>query len=261
MKKIAFVDFPSVPGETFLSALQRELADPSTSALCIRFPVTAGEARPEELQRLCSAPPMLSDLRQTLRSLEKGAKPVAAWLESDLSGLAFEAALACHRRLTHQQQTRFQWPWMRFGLPPLLGTAQRLPYLVGLKAALDCLLFGQPIINESATDPLIVRVDNNSPEETIGAWISGLEKPVQPWDRTDVTGTSLWSQTIPNRALLQATYLRIRQKSPPEDLAPGLLLQVFHDGLERSFDAALKLEAAAFEKARTAPSTKQRVYV
>jgi 3-hydroxyacyl-CoA dehydrogenase/enoyl-CoA hydratase/3-hydroxybutyryl-CoA epimerase len=61
--------------------------------------------------------------------------------------------------------------------------------------------------------------------------------------------------------LLQAAYLQIRQKSPPEDRAPGLLLQVFHDGLERTFDAGLNLEAVAFEKARIAPSTKQRIYV
>ena len=60
---------------------------------------------------------------------------------------------------------------------------------------------------------------------------------------------------------MQAAYLRIRQKSPSEDHAPGLLLQVLHDGLERTFDAGLKLEAVAFENARTAPSTKQRIYV
>jgi 3-hydroxyacyl-CoA dehydrogenase / enoyl-CoA hydratase / 3-hydroxybutyryl-CoA epimerase len=260
VKKIAFVEFPNLPSETFLSALEREWADSSSSAVCIRFSATASEA-PEELQMLWSAPSVLSDLRRTLRSLEKGRKPVAAWLEGDLSGLAFEVALACHRRFTHREEIRFYWPWMKFGLPPLLGTTQRLPYLVGLKSTLDCLLFGQAIINESSANPLLVRVDGGSQEEAIGAWIDDLEKPVQPWDQTDVIRTPLWSQTIPNRNLLQTTYLRIRQKSPPEDLTPGLLLQVFHDGLERSFEAGLKLEAVAFERARTAPSTKRRVYV
>ena len=260
MKKIGFVDFPRVPSQTFLFALERELADSSSSAVCLRFPAITGEAN-DELQMLCSAPSVLSDLRRTLRNLEKGPKPVAAWLEGDLSGLAFEVALACHRRFTHRKETRFYWPWMKFGLPPLLGTTQRLPYLVGLKSTLDCLLFGRPIISENSTTPLLACVDNIAEGEAIGAWSNGLERPVQPWDQTDVTRSSLWSQTVPNRNALQAAYLRIRQKSPPEDLAPGLLLQVFHDGLERSFDAGLKLEAAAFERARTAPSTKQRIYV
>ena len=260
MKKIVFVDFPRLPTGGFLVTLERELADSTSSAICLRFPTTTGEPA-DELQMLRSAPPVLSELRQTLRTLEKGPKPVAACLDGDLSGLAVEVALACHRRLTQQKEIRLYWPWMKFGLPPLLGTTQRLPYLVGLKSTLDCLLFDKPVIADSSTNSLVVSVGNLSHEQAIAEWIANLEKPVQPWDQIDVARSPLSSQTIPNRNLLQAAYLRTRQKSPPEDAAPGLLLQVFHSGLERSFEAGLKLEAAAFEKARTAPSTKQRIYV
>jgi 3-hydroxyacyl-CoA dehydrogenase/enoyl-CoA hydratase/3-hydroxybutyryl-CoA epimerase len=260
VKKIAFVDFPNLPNGGFLATLEREFADPSTSVICIRFPQRTNEVT-DELRMLCSAPAVLSELRRTLRTLEKGPKPVAGWVEGDLSGLAFEVALACHRRFTHQKGTQFYWPWMKFGLPPLLGTTQRLPHLIGLKSTLECLLFDKPIISENFTNALLTPVDGVGADEAIAAWIGDLEKPAQPWDQTDVAQSPLWSQTIANRILLQAAYLRIRQKSPPEDLAPGLLLQVFHDGLERNFDAGLKLEAAAFEKARTAPSTKHRLYV
>jgi 3-hydroxyacyl-CoA dehydrogenase/enoyl-CoA hydratase/3-hydroxybutyryl-CoA epimerase len=260
VKQIAFVDFPSLPNGGFLSRLERELADSSNSGICVCFPPATGEPA-AELQMLCSAAPILSELRRTLRALERGTKQVAAWLEADLSGLALEVALACHRRFTHQKEIRFSWPWMKFGLPPALGTTQRLPYLVGLKSTLDCLLFDKPIVNDNSTNALIASVDSGAKEEAIAAWINTLENPIQPWDQTDVTRSPLWSQSVPNRNLLQGAYLRIRQKSPPEDLAPGLLLQVFHDGLERTFDAGLKLESAAFERARTAPSTKQRIYV
>jgi 3-hydroxyacyl-CoA dehydrogenase/enoyl-CoA hydratase/3-hydroxybutyryl-CoA epimerase len=260
VKKIAFVDFPALLRGGFVSTLERELADPNNSAICIRFPLTTEEPT-DELQMLCSAHPVLSDLRGTLRTLEKGPKPVAAWCEADLSGLAFEVALACHRRFTHQREIRFSWPWMKFGLPPLLGTTQRLPYLVGWKTTIDCLLFEKSIIGDSSTNTLLVSVSELGEEETISAWIDHLEKPVQPWDQTDVTHSPVWSQSVANRNLLQAAYLRVRQKSPPEDVGPGLLLEVFHNGLERSFDAGLKLEAASFDKARTASSTKQRIYV
>ena len=259
VKKIAFVDFPKVPSGGFLSALERELAEPNNSAVCIRFS-PAVEEPADELRILCSAPPLLSELRGMLRTLEKGSKPVAAWLEGDLSGLGFEVALTCHRRFTRQKLVRFSWPWMKYGLLPLLGTTQRLPHLVGLKSTLECLLFDKPIINDNANDALLTTVDGSAEQDAIAAWSDVVEKPVQPWDQTDVTRSPLWSQSIPNRTLLQAAYLRIRQKSPSEDRAPGLLLQVLHDGLERTFDAGLKLEAVAFEKARTAPSTKQRIY-
>jgi 3-hydroxyacyl-CoA dehydrogenase / enoyl-CoA hydratase / 3-hydroxybutyryl-CoA epimerase len=256
----AFVDFPKIPTGAFVAELDRELADPNSSAIGIRFP--AGLADPtEELEMLCATPPVLSGLRQTLRTLEKGTKPVVAWIESDLAGLAFEVALACHRRFTSNKRIRFTWPWMKFGLPPLLGATQRLPYLVGLQSTLDCLLFDQPIIAESVASPLVDLVKEEvTKEEAIAAWTEDRGKPAQPWDQADITQSSLSSQTIANRNLLQSAYLRVRQKSPPEDVAPGLLLQVFHDGLERTFDAGLKLEAAAFEKARVATSTKQRIY-
>jgi 3-hydroxyacyl-CoA dehydrogenase / enoyl-CoA hydratase / 3-hydroxybutyryl-CoA epimerase len=260
VKKIAFIDFPKIPNGGFLSGLERQLVDPDKSGICIRFSLATGEPA-DELRILCSAPPLLSALRGMLRTLEKGSKPVAAWLEGDVSGLAFEAALACHCRFTHQKEIRFAWPWMKFGLPPLLGTTQRLPHLVGIKSTLDCLLFDKPIICDNSDNALLSTVDGIAEQEAIAAWIEGIGKPAQLWDQTDVTRSPLWSQSVSNRMLLQAAYLQIRQKSPPEDRAPGLLLQVFHDGLERTFDAGLKLEAAAFEKARTAPSTKQRIYV
>jgi 3-hydroxyacyl-CoA dehydrogenase / enoyl-CoA hydratase / 3-hydroxybutyryl-CoA epimerase len=255
----AFVDFPKLPTGAFVAALDRELADPNSSAVGIRFPATAVDPT-EELEMLCTTPSVLSDLRQTLRTLEQGTKPVVAWIEGDLTGLALEVALACHRRFTPDKQIRFTWPWMKFGLPPLLGTTQRLPYFVGLQSTLDCLLFDQPIIADSAASPLVDLVKEVAKEEAIAAWIKDRGKPVQPWDRTDIAQSSLSSQTIANRNLLQSAYLRVRQKSPPEDVAPGLLLQVFHDGLERTFDAGLKLEAAGFYKARIATSTKQRIY-
>jgi 3-hydroxyacyl-CoA dehydrogenase / enoyl-CoA hydratase / 3-hydroxybutyryl-CoA epimerase len=260
VKKIAFVDFPRIPNGGFLSEIERELADPGNSAVCIRFAPAVGEPA-DELRILCSAPPLLSELRGMLRTWEKGSKPVAAWIDGDLSGLAFEVALACHRRFTHQKEIRFSWPWTKFGLSPLLGTTRRLPHLVGLKTTLDCLLFDRPIIGDNSNNSLLITIDGITEQEAIAAWIDVVGKPAQLWDQTDITQSPLWSQSVPNRMLLQAAYLQIRQKSPPEDRAPGLLLQVFHEGLERAFDAGLKLEAIAFEKARTAASTKQRIYV
>ena len=260
VKKVAFVDFPRIPNGGFLSAIERELVDPGTSGICIRFAPATGEPA-DELRLLCSAPPLLSELRAMLRTSEKGSKPVVGWIDGDLSGLAFEVALACHRRFTYQKAIQFSWPWTKLGLLPLLGTTQRLPHLVGLKSTLDCLLFDKSIIGDNSNNSLLVTVGGITEEEAVAAWIDGVGKPAQLWDQTDIARSPLWSQSVPNRMLLQAAYLQIRQKSPPEDRAPGLLLQVFHDGLERAFDAGLKLEAVAFEKARTAPSTKQRIYV
>jgi len=254
-----FRRFPKIPNGGFLSALERELAEPNNSAVCIRFSPAVDEPA-DELRIVYSAPPLLSELRENVAD----------------AGKRFQASSRLARRRPVRPRLR-----SRAHLPPAFHPSKTDPFflaldevwfasafgdnsaaasLVGLKSTLECLLFDKPIINDNANNALLTTVDGSTEQDEIAAWSDVAEKPVQPWDQTDVTRSPLWSQSIPNRTLLQAAYLRIRQKSPSEDRAPGLLLQVLHDGLERTFDAGLKLEAVAFEKARTAPSTKQRIY-
>lgn len=80
-------------------------------------------------------------------------KPVIAAINGSCLGGGLELALACHARVaSNDKRTVFAMPETRLGLIPGLGGTQRLPALIGLKAALDLILSTNPINAEQALE-------------------------------------------------------------------------------------------------------------
>ena len=257
---IEVIPFPACPSVPFVAALKNAAEDPKTEGVIVEFsdanPVTG-----EELELLLQGNGVIDSLRDALRSLETQPKPCVALIHQSLSGLAFEVALACHTRMISNPDVTFQWPWLDLGLLPALGTGRRLSQVAGLEKAVQVLLFGVRIPpSEIAPKNDRTQISDNG-RETAENWIKLHPKPLQPWDETDITRSPLFSQTLVNREILQRAYLQLRKRTPAEDGAGSLLLQAFHDGLERSFAGALRIEKAAYQRARTLVSTKNRIYV
>ena len=204
---------------------------------------------------------IIDALRDTLRSLETQPKPCVALIHHSLSGLALEVALACHQRMVSNPDFTFDWPWFDLGLLPALGAGRRLSHIAGLEKAIQVLLFGARLSPTEIGSESDYNEINDKGRETAETWIQGHPKPVQPWDETDITRSPLFSQTLANRDTLQRAYLQLRKRTPADDGAGSLLLQAFHDGLERSFAGALRIEKAAYQKARALVSTQNRIYV
>ncbi len=73
-------------------------------------------------------------------------KPIVAAIHGAALGGGLEAALACHWRIaTDDARTVLGFPEVQLGLLPAGGATQRLPRLVGLRAALPLLLTGKRI--------------------------------------------------------------------------------------------------------------------
>ena len=73
-------------------------------------------------------------------------KPFVVAIHGACLGGGLEIALACHRRVASKsEKTILGLPETKLGLIPGLGGTQRLPRLVGLKAALDMILSANPI--------------------------------------------------------------------------------------------------------------------
>src|ERR687898_986413 len=71
-------------------------------------------------------------------------KPVVAAIHGACLGGGLELALACHYRIaTDHQKTQLGLPEVQLGLIPGAGGCQRLPRLIGLRAALDMILTGK----------------------------------------------------------------------------------------------------------------------
>jgi 3-hydroxyacyl-CoA dehydrogenase / enoyl-CoA hydratase / 3-hydroxybutyryl-CoA epimerase len=253
---IEVIPFPARLSVPFVTALKRTAEDPNIEGIILEFS-DAYPAGEDELQVLLRADDVTDELRDTLRELETQAKPIVALIHQSLSGLAFEVCLACHARIVSNPDVAFHWSWLDFGLLPALGTGRRLSHIAGLEKAVQVLLFGARLSPAEIAAENAVTNDRAIAEN----WIKGHPKPVQPWDANDITRSPLSSQTLVNREILQRAYIQLRKQTPADDGAGSLLLQALHDGLERSFAGALRIERAALHNARDLMSTKNRIYV
>lgn len=76
--------------------------------------------------------------------IEASRKPVVAAINGAALGGGLEIALACHYRIASPQAV-LGLPEVKLGLLPGAGGTQRLPRLVGIEAALDMIVSGDPV--------------------------------------------------------------------------------------------------------------------
>lgn len=90
------------------------------------------------------APILEPSCHQVFSVIEGMEKPVIAALHGTALGGGLETALACHYRVA-DSGARLGFPEINLGIVPGAGGTQRLPRIVGVKTALQMLLFGKPI--------------------------------------------------------------------------------------------------------------------
>ena len=242
----------------FADHLETALSDPAIGVLLIEF-----QARPEteklEVDQILAADPLIDRLRNLIRRMEQSPKAVAALVTESIGGLQLDIALACHIRFASIGTIRLDYPWLKYGLMPILGGTQRLPRLCGIEPAARLLLEAREVsISEMAASGLFEVTDDPLLEAAL-EWAEAHPKPVQPWDRAPQELSRTYSQTSSNRQLLEKIYLKLRRRVAPEEAAPAAILRCLHDGLERSMDAGIRLEAEQWSMVRRSRSTVNRV--
>jgi 3-hydroxyacyl-CoA dehydrogenase/enoyl-CoA hydratase/3-hydroxybutyryl-CoA epimerase len=82
--------------------------------------------------------------QETVSRVETSHKPIVAAIHGACLGGGLEFALACHYRIaTDHPKTQLGLPEVQLGLIPGAGGCQRLPRLIGVRAALDMILTGK----------------------------------------------------------------------------------------------------------------------
>ena len=94
-------------------------------------------------------PPLLPHLGEVIRAIEESPKPVIAAIHGTALGGGFEVALGCHYRVA-AATAKVGLPEVTLGLLPGAGGTQRLPRLIGVKAALDMIVSGKPVSAQRA---------------------------------------------------------------------------------------------------------------
>jgi len=242
----------------FADHLEAALSDPAIGVLLIEFQ-TRPETEKLEVDQILAADPLIDRLRSLIRQMEQSPKPVAALVTESIGGLLLDIALACHVRFASIGTISLDYPWLELGLMPILGGTQRLPRLCGIELAARLLLEARKVsISEMAASGLFEVKDHPLPEAAV-EWAEAHPKPVQPWDRAPQELSLTYSQTLWNRQLLEKIYLKLRRRVAPEEEAPAAILRCLHDGLERSMDAGVRLEAEQWSMVRRSRSTVNRV--
>jgi 3-hydroxyacyl-CoA dehydrogenase len=89
-------------------------------------------------------PPTAPMLPEVIESIERSEKPFYAAIDGVALGGGCELALVCDARYA-SPRSRVGLPEVHLGLLPGAGGTQRLPRLVGAKAALDIIVSGMPV--------------------------------------------------------------------------------------------------------------------
>lgn len=202
------------------------------------------------------------DIGACLRRMERSGKPVVAALNGSALGGGLELALACHHRIAaDDSRLRIGLPESTLGLIPGAGGTQRLPRLIGIAAASKLMLDGKAVNVHEAKSLGIVDAIVAADEliEAARAWALSHPSAVQPWDAKGFRYRDFDPQSREGRWFFFYGWPKLRGKSPAGDLAPGALLHVLAQGLERGIDAGLEIEARYFGIVAASPSAKNRI--
>src|SRR5580765_260263 len=138
---------PGVP-EGIVAAVDKGNADPAVKAMVLigsgRSFIAGADIR--QFGRGPSTPPTG---RRHYNVMDDSPKPVVAAIHGYALGGGLETALACHYRVA-VPSARVGLPEVQIGILPGAGGTQRLPRLIGPKAALDLIVSGRHIPAEEA---------------------------------------------------------------------------------------------------------------
>jgi len=123
----------------FADRIEAALADPAIRTLLIEFHCRA-ETETGEVDQILADDRLIGRLRTLIRQMEQSPKAVAALVFESIGGLQLEVALACHVRFAGVGTICLDFPWLKYGLMPILGGTQRLPRLCGIEWAARLLL-------------------------------------------------------------------------------------------------------------------------
>jgi 3-hydroxyacyl-CoA dehydrogenase len=89
-------------------------------------------------------PPLSPGLHEAINAIENSPKPIVAAIHGTAFGGGLESALACHYRVA-VATAQVGLPEVKLGILPGAGGTQRLPRLIGIEAALNIIVSGDPV--------------------------------------------------------------------------------------------------------------------
>lgn len=195
--------------------------------------------------------PQAPALPEVVKRIEDSSKPVLAAIQGVALGGGLEVALAAHYRLA-TASARLGLPEVLLGLLPGAGGTQRLPRLIGAKAALELMLSGRHLSAKEALDlGLVDRLGDSDDALAEGlAYLRQLLAQGATVRRT--RDAQALSEQAPQRQAIDAARQQATQKSRGL-LSPLHIIQAVEAALDQSFGDGLRQERRLFLECLDSP--------
>ena len=208
----------------------------------------------EEFVRLTSAAEaerLSADGQELLERVARFPKPIAVGIHGACLGGGLEFALACHYRVASDHpKTQLGLPEVQLGILPGAGGCQRLPRLIGARAALDLILTGKVerasrafrlgIVDELVHPAILRDVTLQAARRLAGGW--------RPRRRRlgGFVGWLLDGNPLGRRLVYRAARKQVLAQTRGNYPAPLAALEAVEHGLRHGLAAGLKREAELF---------------
>jgi 3-hydroxyacyl-CoA dehydrogenase/enoyl-CoA hydratase/3-hydroxybutyryl-CoA epimerase len=181
---------------------------------------------------------------------ERLGKPVVAAIHGTCLGGGLETALACSYRVaTDYPKTRIGLPEVQLGIIPATGGCQRLPRLIGARAALELILSGKPlsarrahrlgIVDELVHPAILDQVAKEVAMRLAAGWIPRR-------GRTALGAYVLDRNALGRRVVFATARKKLLKKTGGHYPAPAAALRAVEHGLDHGVEAGLDIEASLF---------------
>jgi 3-hydroxyacyl-CoA dehydrogenase/enoyl-CoA hydratase/3-hydroxybutyryl-CoA epimerase len=208
----------------------------------------------EEFVRLTSAAEaerLSADGQELLERLARFPKPIAVGIHGACLGGGLEFALACQYRVASDHaKTQLGLPEVQLGILPGAGGCQRLPRLIGARAALDLILAGKVerasrafrlgIVDELVHPAILRDVTIQAARRLAGGWRPRRRRP---------GGFVAWlldGNPLGRRVVYRAARKQVLAQTRGNYPAPLAALEAVEHGLRHGLAAGLKREAELF---------------
>jgi 3-hydroxyacyl-CoA dehydrogenase/enoyl-CoA hydratase/3-hydroxybutyryl-CoA epimerase len=207
--------------------------------------------------------------QELLNALEALPKPVVAAIHGVCLGGGLEVALACHWRiLTNHAKSTCALPEVQLGLLPGAGGTQRLPRLIGLRAALDLMLTGRTVrasrartlglVDEVVHPAVLRRVAVQRARELASK--DPTQRPRTPRKRS-AAAFLLEGTPLGQRIVLRQAKQQVLKKTGGHYPAPLAILDAVISGLAGGMTRGLAVEARHFGALATTAVCKELTFL
>jgi 3-hydroxyacyl-CoA dehydrogenase/enoyl-CoA hydratase/3-hydroxybutyryl-CoA epimerase len=178
-------------------------------------------------------------------------KPVVAAIHGACLGGGLEFALACRYRVASDHvKTQLGLPEVQLGILPAAGGCQRLPRLIGVRAALDIILAGKVeraqkafrlgIVDELVPLPILRQVSLAAARRLAGGWQPVRKRP------GGVVGWLLDGNPLGRSVVFRQARRQVLSTTKGNYPAPLAALEAVEYGLRHGMAEGLKREAQLF---------------